>query len=327
MSFLKFGRGSGEGIRSTQAIENALLWRGDSYQPSQDVEAQRTSIVSQTARPPCGNPECSGGWTVPWRSRHRPVFEGRWGCSGRCVLAMVRAAVRRESREGTELLETPHRHRVPLGLTLLAQGWITQEQLRKALDAQREHGHGRVGDWLVSECGVEMDHITRGLSVQWGCPVLNADGFVPGAMARVMPRIFVEQFGMVPLRVAGSRILYLGFGNRMDASLAFAVEQMSALQVQSGLVAESQFGILRDRLLHCDCIDTTLDSLPDTDSLAARVTAVLEHKQPMASKLVRVHQYLWLRMWLEASAMSRAGNLSNSHEDTLDYVFSVGGST
>lgn len=324
MPFLKFGRGREGEVQNSQGIENALLWRGDSYQPSTNLAGQTPPVENRGARPLCGNPECSGGWTAPWRSRRRPVFEDRWGCSGRCVLAMVRAAIRRESSEGAELSANPHRHRVPLGLTLLAQGWITQEQLRKALDAQREHGHGRVGDWLVSECGVEAERITRGLSVQWGCPVLTADGFAPEVMAKVMPRIFVEKFGMLPLRVAGSRILYLGFENRMDASLAFAVEQMAALQVQSGLVDGMQFATLRERLLHCEGIEATLDSADDADALAARITAVLEHKQPIASRLVRVHQYLWFRMWLEPSSVGRAGNLPDSHEDMLDYVFSLG---
>ncbi len=30
-----------------------------------------------------------------------------------------------------------HRHRVPIGLVLLAQGWITHDQLKHALEAQR----------------------------------------------------------------------------------------------------------------------------------------------------------------------------------------------
>ena len=45
---------------------------------------------------------------------------------------------------------------------MLAQGWITHPQLQKALEAQRENGTGRIGDWLISECGLEAEQITRG---------------------------------------------------------------------------------------------------------------------------------------------------------------------
>ena len=303
MPFLRLGKDVG--------ADESALWSGDLYASSK-VPAQV-----------CGNPECAGGWTAPWRSRRRPIFEGRWGCGGRCVLALVRAAVRREASDGIAA-NGPHRHRVPLGLVMLAQGWITQEQLRRALDAQREHGSGRIGDWLIAQRAVDAERVTRGLSMQWNCPVLTTEGFSPEAMARVMPRLFVEELGMLPLRVAGSRILYLGFEDRMDASLALAVEQMTELQVQSGLVSESQFAAARNSLLECEGVEAETEAFADTDALAARVTALLEHKQPVASRLVRVHGYLWLRMWLETSALGRVGSLPNSNEDVLDYVFSMG---
>jgi hypothetical protein len=47
-----------------------------------------------------------------------------------------------------------HRHRIPLGLVMLEQGWITSGQLRQALDAQRGAGAGRLGQWLAHQQGV-----------------------------------------------------------------------------------------------------------------------------------------------------------------------------
>ncbi len=86
----------------------------------------------------------------------------------------------------------------------------------------------------MSECGVEPDRITRGLSLQWSCPVLDTGGFSPRAMALVAPRTFTQKFGMLPIRVAGSRILYLGFEDRLDAASALALEQMTGLKIESG---------------------------------------------------------------------------------------------
>ena len=58
--------------------------------------------------------------------------------------------------------------------------------------------------------------------------------------------------------------------------------------------------------------------------MAARITAILEQKQPIASRLVRLHQYYWLRMWLESGAMGKAGSLPATSEDVMDHVFTVG---
>ncbi|MEO6982064.1 MAG: hypothetical protein ABI072_02985, partial [Edaphobacter sp.] len=146
----------------------------------------------------------------------------------------------------------------------------------------------------------------------------------PEAMARVMPRLFVEEFGLLPLRVAGSRILYLGFEDRLDASVALAVEQMSELQAESGLVNAAQGKAARSRLLECEAVAVRLESAADTDTLAARVTAILEQKQPAASRLVRLHEHYWLRVWLERGAAGRMGSLPVTGEDVFDYVFSVG---
>jgi hypothetical protein len=314
---------------SALRVGNGVAWQEDEYRPSNELGGfsgyglpSHQEKTSQ--RRVCGNSDCESGWTLPWRNRRRPIFEGQWGCSGRCVLAMVRAAVRRElSDGGASAAPSPHRHRVPLGLLMLAQGWITHPQLQKALAAQRESGAGKIGEWLLSECGVDAEQITRGLSMQWGCPVLTTEGFSPESMALVMPRVFVEKFGLLALRVAGSRILYLGFADRLDASLAFAMEQMTELKVESGVVEGAQFEAARSKLLACEGVDVKLETAEDKDSMAARITALLEQKQPIASRLVRVHQDYWLRMWLESGTVGKTGSLPVSHEDVKDHVFTI----
>jgi hypothetical protein len=306
-----------------------LLWEGDRYSPEGLAEhglddTGLPATLVQAQRRLCGNVDCASGWTMPWRSRRRPIFEEQWGCSGRCVLAMVRDALRREMRDGMAATAVPHRHRVPLGLLMLAQGWITHPQLRQALEAQRQNGTGRIGEWLIVECGLEAEQITRGLSMQWNCPVLSVDGFSPDAMALVMPGILVEKLGVLPLRIAGGRILYLAFEDRLDASASLALEQMSGLKVESGVLNEVQLRAARSRLLECEPVKTKFEVSSDLDTLAGRITAILEQKQPIASRLVRLHQYYWLRLWLESGSIGKLGKLPANGEDMCDYVFTIG---
>ena len=302
------------------SMQGSLAWTDDSYRPSGAVLNEEKAVAAKRV---CGSIECESLRISPWRNRKRPIFEDRWGCSGRCILSMVRAAVRRETVEQDAAHPVPHRHRVPLGLVLLAQGWITHSQLQQALEAQRTRG-GRIGDCLVQECSVEPAQITRGLCMQWSCPVLSAGGFTPRTMAMVAPRIFIEEFGLLPLRVAGSRLLYLGFEDRLDASAAFALEQMTELKVESGLVPAEEYAAARQNLLEYEGVPVKTEHTDEPDALAARITAILEQKQPVASKLVRMHQYLWLRLWLEAGARNGASPLPHNREDMIDYVFTTG---
>jgi hypothetical protein len=253
-----------------KGAEDPLLG-DDRFVPS-GVVSEAAEVAAQ--RRVCGSVDCAGAWTAPWRSRKRPIFEEQWGCSGRCVLAMVRVAIRREAGDGGVGASVQHRHRVPLGLVLLAQGWITHPQLQAALEAQRSRG-GRIGERLIEDCGLEAEQITRGLSMQWSCPVLSANGFSPREMALVAPMVLVEEFGLLPLRVAGGRILYVGFEDRLDAVAALALEQMTELKVESGLVPTEEYSAARRNLLECDGVPVKTETVAEADALAGRVTAVL----------------------------------------------------
>jgi hypothetical protein len=118
--------------------------------------------------------------------------------------------------------------------------------------------------------------------------------------------------------------LYLGFADRLDASAALATEQMTELKVESGVLVDAQFETARSRLLACDGVELKIEAAEDKDAMAARITAVLEQKQPIASRLVRLHQYYWLRLWLETGTVGKAGSLPLTSEDMNDHVFTLG---
>lgn len=315
------------GMSPALRAETSSTWGEDSYQlsgGSKQFEATTGGMPFAEASA-CASPECSGRWRAPWKSRRRPIFDGQWGCSRRCIVSIVSIAVRREIGDSATSWIAPHRHRIPLGLLMLAQGWITQEQLRRGLEAQKLEGSGRIGDWLKNECGLAPEQLTRGLGMQWGCPVLTTDQFLPDEMALILPKIFVEEFGLLPIRIAASRIIYLGSAAQLDASVALALEQMSGLSVQSGVVEEGLFAEAKRSLLKSRGVECRHESLPNNDAMVARIASVLEQKQPAASRFVRLHQYYWLRLWLEPAAMSEKAYLpATTGEDVVDYIFTVG---
>jgi Type II secretion system (T2SS), protein E, N-terminal domain len=266
----------------------------------------------------CANPECASGWLHLWRSRSGPIFEGGWSCSAACTLAQIESAVRREM-EGRRSDPAPHRHRVPLGLVMLEQGWITPEQLRRALDAQKAAGQGKLGKWLMRQYGISEQLITRALSLQWSCPVLPLDFHDPLATATAMPRLFLDAFGALPLRVAAGRILYLGFEDRLDPVVALAAERMLGLRVEVGLVRGSQFGPAQERMLDSTFPPTELIEAVSEQPMIRALAKAVERAKPVESRLVRVHDCLWLRMWLRP----QAGALPEATE-VEDVVCSLG---
>ncbi len=247
--------------------------------------------------PVCANPSCEGGWLCLGRSRKAPVFESGWSCSYACSARLIETAIRREM-DAQGAPAAGHRHRIPLGLTMLEQGWISEGDLRTALSAQRAAGGGRLGGWLVRGKSATDEQVARALGLQWSCPVLGTASHHPESLAVLMPRLFVDAFGALPLRVGAGRIAYLGFEDRPDAVLALAVERMTGLQVETGVVAESNFRPAHERLLRAPFPDAELIEAATEAATVGALTAAVERAKPRESRLVRVHDCLWLRMWL-----------------------------
>lgn len=244
----------------------------------------------------CSNPHCRSGWLQLWGSR-ATVFEGGWCCSEACILERVQAALAREMDGRGSAIET-HRHRIPLGLAMLEQGWITEADLRKALVAQRSAGTGKLGWWLKQQRSANELLVTRALGLQWGCPVLGMEHHKPDGLTALLPRLFVDAFGALPLRVAAGRILYLGFEDRLDPALALAIERITGLRVESGLVEESQFRPAHARMLEAGFPPAELTEVATEPALAVALARALERAGSVEARLARVHDCLWMRIWL-----------------------------
>ena len=267
----------------------------------------------------CANPSCRSGWLRLWRSRSAPVFEGGWCCSEACTHVVVGMALEREM-DGRGSAAESHRPRLPLGLVMLERGWITNIQLRGALEAQKAAGGGRLGYWLASKQGVSAALVTRALGLQWSCPVLPLEFHDPEGLTALIPRLFIDAFGALPLRVAANRILYLGFEDRLDPALALAIERITGLRVESGVVEEPRFRSAHGRMLKARFPAVELIEAASEPALVHAIARALERVRPVEAQLARVHGCLWLRMWLRAPA-----SVLPTRESVCDLIGSAGG--
>ena len=259
--------------------------------------------------PRCANPDCASGWIKLLRSRSAPIFEGGWCCSADCTRTRVEEALWREigTRSGGG---EDYRHRIPLGLAMLEQGWITQDALRRAVGMQREARGGRLGDWLVRSGAANESLVTRAVGLQWSCPVLDLNRHDPESVAPLLPRLFVDALRALPVRVAGGRLVYLGFENRLDQQVAVAIERMNGLRVESGVVAGDRFDSAQQQALVAGYPPCELMEAASESGLARALSKAVESRHPVDSRLVRVHDFLWLRMWTRR----QSGPVPRRHE-------------
>lgn len=244
----------------------------------------------------CANPRCSSGWLHLFRRTTAPVFQGGWTCSPECTEASLKDALRREFQYGP-CAETQHRHRTPIGLLMLAHGWINRAQLQNALSSQQRTRQGRLGEWLMKQGATDEAHVTRALALQWSCPVLMS---APTDSDRecIMPRILIEQTDGLPLRAGSQNLLYVGFEESIDPVVTLAVQRINGQPVESGIVPTSLFRSARARLLAGTFPHVQVADAVDLSAAAHLLARAIENACPIAAQLVRVHRNAWLRMWV-----------------------------
>ncbi len=254
--------------------------------------------------PVCGNERCRTSWLKLWRRRLTPRFEGAWACSAPCLEEMVRAAMSREAASQVEerAAGDVHRHRVPLGLMLFSQGVITQDQLRAALEAQKqaaasEQPPRRIGRWLIQQRSLNEMQLARALSAQWNCPLYSAERLDVKQAAQLLPRLLVESCGVVPLRRTSSGRLLAAYEERLDHCVNLALERMHGAPVEAGVMPSTEFRMARAELIGAKFPKLRLIEVANRNVLVRAMVKRMEEFQPLDAALVRVHEYHWLRMW------------------------------
>ena len=158
--------------------------------------------------------------------------------------------------------------------------WSRDGSLRK-ICARRwprsaARGSGRLGEWLVRQRSTSEERVTRTLGLQWGCPVLSVEYHNPEDLTSLVPRLFIDAFGALPLRVAAGKILYLGFEDRIDPAVALAVERMTGLRVETGLVPGSHFRMAHAHALEARFPPVELIEAATEQAMAAALARAIE---------------------------------------------------
>ncbi|HET7113794.1 MAG TPA: type IV-A pilus assembly ATPase PilB [Pyrinomonadaceae bacterium] len=126
---------------------------------------------------------------------------------------------------------------VKLGEILVRENLISPQNLREALDYQREHG-GRLGFNLVKLGLVSDDMITAVLSRQYGIPSVNLDLFnIDSAVLRLIPQEVAQKHCVLPLSRVGATLTLA----MVDPTNVFAMDDvkfMTGLNVEPVVVAE-----------------------------------------------------------------------------------------
>jgi hypothetical protein len=265
---------------------------------------ERVELIASAWTQSCANSHCASGWLHPWRRRYAPRFEGAWACSAACTEVLVATAVRRELR-GRDEVAGAHAARMPLGLILLARGWISRQELEQALALQRTTGRGRIGYWLRQVAGISEEMVARALAAQWNCIALTSGSSEMLLVPELIPAQLRESCGLLPLRHARRRTLYLAGEQRVEHGAIAAIERMLGLPIEPVFVEDGRWSSsARERAARAEM------RTPAEDQTAIELlTEIIEQERPQDSCLVRVKDFFWLRIWNGARRPLRSSQM------------------
>ncbi len=128
-----------------------------------------------------------------------------------------------------------------LGEILVKDKLIASEQLKQALDYQKQHG-GRLGSCLVKLGLVSDEDITAVLSRQYGVPSINLKFYeVDPAVIKLIPQETATRYQIVPLSRVGSTLTIA----MTDPTNVFAMDDikfMTGFNVEPVVASESAIG-------------------------------------------------------------------------------------
>ena len=151
-----------------------------------------------------------------------------------------------------------------LGQLLVARGWITVQQLTRALQNQSIVG-GRLGTCLIEIDALSEDLLLKGLSEQLGVPAASVDDLrrIPEEVLTFLPDKLARRCRAIPFRVEGSRLdlamidarnlacqdeIAFATGKRVKIHVAHELRILEALERYYREESPSRFSLLVERL-------------------------------------------------------------------------------
>ena len=250
--------------------------------------------------PRCANPACLRPPTLwqRWWARHEGLhFEQNWYCSAECFAVGLVTRVEALAWPPAEVRRL--QPRFPLGLILLEQGVIAEEQLQKALACQRGAASGRIGEWLIRLGAATALDITNALAVQQNCPVFSrtsSESF-PGAMQ--FPAPLIRRYGGVPVYFSSAaNTLYLGFAGPLNRSLLRAAAHLVRCRLEPCIVSGELCGSAVARWeTEGRGESISIEQRQSAAEMARAIAGYAEQARASSCAIARCEDYLWTRLY------------------------------
>jgi type IV pilus assembly protein PilB len=152
-----------------------------------------------------------------------------------------------------------------LGDLLVKTGLIDQEQLAKALEAQKAHG-GFLGSHICQLGYADEDALTKTIGEQYGVPIIElSDYTIEEQTVQLVPHELATKYGVVPL-VRNGEVLTLAMTDPSNILALNDIKFLTGLDIKVVLAKSSQLKAEQDKIYEkAISYDSIIDDLDADD--------------------------------------------------------------
>jgi hypothetical protein len=226
-------------------------------------------------------------------------IQGRWLCSPRCIEKELQEIFDRITavKQSRAVM-----NRVPLGLLMLSRGYVNERQLQTALEAQREAGWGKIGEWMQALHYVDERQVLAALSAQWAWPVLAMNFALEPCTHPPLPWPLLHDLRLMPVRFfAAKRLLYIAASSRVEYTALAAIELMADCQVIPCLVSDRDMqGMVNRAPLVGSVPPQVFCGASDAAEMARITGSYIARVGAEQARIVACGPYGWARLMADA---------------------------
>ena len=200
---------------------------------------------------------------------------------------------------------------------MLSRGYVSEHQLRAALDAQQAAGRGKIGEWVQTLHYATERQVLASLSVQWACPLLVLQDQPDPGCARSIPMPLLRRLQWMPVRSAAlGSLLYIAVSQRVDYAALGAIDHMLDCRTIPGLISDREMQAMQKHLPQTATVNLHVFDRISGAREMARITA--SYVATLGAHEIRVaccSGYEWVRLQIAGKATDLLFTLSNPVAD------------
>jgi hypothetical protein len=247
----------------------------------------------KSMHPLCALPSCQVN-PLMRRGRAGIAVDRQRYCSVECFAIAARKRFR--ASLSANAVETPHEPRRSIGHLMLSKGFLTGDQLQRAL--AQSHRLSETLDLTLLRLGLASERqLAAARAAQWGCPVLGQDGVGQRVVADIPPTL-LDTYSAVPLHASlAAKRLLLGFVVRVEHSLLHSLEQMTGMRAEPCFITRADRKQQLRHLTHTsNCEEIVFDDPSSPAEMATNVAGFALEIAAQEARFAHCRSFVWTRL-------------------------------